>query len=398
MTYTVTSAGNTVLANRILLPDGVYPQKITIQRGNKQLTILEYTYDKDTHSCMFRFDGSMTEATIEITFGKGQQDIGLGAMASTDETIVVNNKNLDEKYLISNTASASDNLRFCDNNGQLVYRFDLTEYTDPIYYFHVSQNYIVEISADNKTWTIIADYSQGGTVPRIQNGSNATVITVDPADYSLDDELYVRFRNTQTVGGFGATLSRITIRHLVPASEVPAGDQAKGNNNTTQLKEPTLPSSVDDSKYRVSTDPNTGISKYRRRVTTNSRGEDEEFLEFTDACVNNDIRYCDGARQLIYCFDVSQMLTATFRFNVFQNYILEVSSDGEDYTIVADYSQGGKIPHLTTGGNNTTITVDPFEYGCEETGFLYVRLRNTDTTQGWGGSISSFTMEYTKMG
>ena len=90
------------------------------------------------------------------------------------------------------------------------------------------------------------------------------------------------------------------------------------------------------------------------------------------------------------------MLSAIITFTLSQNYILEISTDGVNYEIVADYSQGGKIPHLTTGGNNTNIKVDLFAYGAEEADVVYVRLRNTDPSKGWGGSIHQFVMEYSK--
>ena len=90
------------------------------------------------------------------------------------------------------------------------------------------------------------------------------------------------------------------------------------------------------------------------------------------------------------------MLSALITFSLSQNYVLEISTDGINYEIIADYSQGGKIPHLTTGGNGIDIKVDLFQYGAEESGFIYIRLRNSDPTQGWGGSISKFIMEYSK--
>jgi hypothetical protein len=71
---------------------------------------------------------------------------------------------------------------------------------------------------------------------------------------------------------------------------------------------------------------------------------------------------------------------------------VEVSADGEEWEIVADYSKGGTVPHLTTGGNQTTIKIDPDDYACEDT--CYVRLRNTNPSMGWGGSITNLTFTY----
>ena len=116
-------------------------------------------------------------------------------------------------------------------------------------------------------------------------------------------------------------------------------------------------------------------------------------VEFSTSKANAGIRYCDKADELIYAFNVKDMLTSNFTFYLSQNYILEVSAYGTDFEIVADYSQGGKIPHLTTGGNEKAIKVNLLAYGSTT---VYVRLRNCNPNMGWGGSISKFVMEYTK--
>ena len=36
-----------------------------------------------------------------------------------------------------------------------------------------------------------------------------------------------------------------------------------------------------------------------------------------------------------------------------------------------------------------------FKYAGDD-GMVYIRLRNSDPSQGWGGSISKFVMKYTK--
>jgi hypothetical protein len=287
-------------------------------------------------------------------------------------------------------------VRYCDNDGQLIYRFDLTKYTFPTYYFHISQNYILEISADGESWTMLADYSEGGKNPnRITNADNATVITINPEYYDmLGDELYVRLRNTTISGGHGGAISRITIRYTVDDVLAPEIDQAPGKNNTSVEILPTGNGSNDDSQYIVST--SNGISNYKRTVSTNNTNEDAEFLEYNSAGSNGSLRYCDKTGQIIYAFETKDMLSAVITFSLSQNYILEISTDGVNYEIIADYSQGGKIPHLTTGGNAIDIKVDLFKYGAGDADIIYVRLRYSDPSQGWGGSISKFVMQYSK--
>ena len=398
MTYSVTSAGNTIVSNRILLPDGVYPQSIKVVNTETSLnvSILKYTYDEDSHSVLIMFDGSTDALQVTITFGNDKDAVASNNTQFAEVSILTNETNQDKKYIVSNTAAANSGVRYCDNDGVIVYKFDLTEYEGASYYFNIAQNYIFEISPDGENWTIIADYSEGGTVERITNADNSTVIPVYPELIEeLEGELYVRLRNTTTVGGHGGSISRITIRYTVDGEDAPEVNQAPGKNNTTTEHVPSKEdASVDEKKFLVST--KDGISTYKRTVATNNRGEDIDFIEYSDADSNGGIRYCDNARQLIYAFDVSDKLSATYTFYLSQNYILEVSTDGENYVIVADYSEGGKVPHLTTGGNEKGIKVDLFAYGADEADIMYVRLRNSDPSQGWGGSISKFVMEYTK--
>ncbi len=396
ITYTVTSAANTILANRILLPSGTYPSSIEITRAEsgQKVTILKYLYDAKTNTCLLTFDGSVEETTVTITFGTSSDAMSSIQKGLAEILIPTNNKNLDSKYLVKNTAGVNGGVRFCDNAGEVIYKFDFSDYIHPVYQLYICQNYIVEISPDGKAWTMIADYSQGGTIPRIANANNATMLAVDPAAYEqLDDTLYVRIRNTESVGGHGGAISQIIIRHLVDAEHVPAAPDAPGKNNTSTEKIPDQTSS-NEKQYLVST--SNGISTYRRTVRTNSSNQDAEFIDYNTAGMNENIRYCDEARQLVYAFDISDMTAATFTFYLSQNYLFEVSLDGTDFEIIADYSEGGKRPHLTTGGNEKGIAVDVFDYAEEGDAIIYFRLSNTDISKGWGGTISRFVMEYQK--
>ncbi|MBE6620040.1 MAG: hypothetical protein E7625_01575 [Ruminococcaceae bacterium] len=396
MTYTVTSAGNTLLSNRILLPAGVYPKSISITKGEDELdlSLLQYDYDEASNSIFFLFDGGMEPITVTIKWGDDKNAIkditgGLGEV-----NILTNESGADEKYLVKNTAGVSASVRFCDDNRELIYKFDTRDYDSPVYQVYIAQNYIIEVSGDGQNWTLIADYSKGGTVDRVTNADNATVITIDPTAYEeIGNDLYIRIRNTATIGSHGAAVSRIVIRHTTTTAVKP--NRAPGKNNTTTEFIPERDdNSTNESDFLVSV--KNGIASYQRTVRTNSSNEDYEFLDFSSAGVNSGVRFCDNGGILIYAFDLSDMLSAKFTFYLAQNYILEVSTDGENYTMVADYSEGGKVPHLPGGGNDTTFTLDPFTYGAKEGGVFYVRIRNCYPSKGFGGCISRFVMEYTK--
>ena len=397
LSYTVTSAGNTIISNRILLPKGIYPDSIEVVNTatSAETLLLKCVYDEKSHSVLLMFDGSTTPQKVTVTFGSDKDAMDYNNTQYAEAVILTNDQDQDKDYLIHNTASANSGVRYCDNAGVLVYKFDLYDYEQASYFFNISQNYIFEISGDGENWTLIADYSEGGKVDRITNADNATIISIYPELHEqLDKELYVRLRNTSTVGGHGGAISRITIRYTVDEADAPVINQAPGKNNTSRENIPSKGQNTsDESKYLVST--KDGISTYKRTVATNSNGADLEFLEYNTASANAGLRYCDNNGQLVYLFDLSDKLSAVYTFLLSQNYILEASADGENYQIIADYSEGGKVPHLTTGGNNIELSVDMFDY-AGESGVVYIRLRNSNPSMGWGGSIHQFVMEYTK--
>lgn len=402
-TYQFTSATNTTICNRLLAPKGVYPKSVTVtNESGTQMPLLSVLWDDESNSLRFTVDGSRKPLTITVEWGNQKGELEGSAFVYEEINIAVNSTELDKKYVHSSTAALNDTCRYCDLDRQLVYRFDTTEFDFPIYQFNVAQNYIIEVSGDGETWEMVADYSEGGTVEHIKNADNALLFSIDPTDYEAVEEtgiLYVRFRNSNISMGWGARVSSLTIRHLVEA-DADAGentDWLKGKNNTSGINDNAINTPSPDgseAKYLVKTE--NGVSTYKRKVNTNQNNEDIEFIIFNTSEANDAYRYCDHTRQLVYYFDVSRMIDCELTFRVLQNYIVEVSNDGENWEIVANYYDisGGK--HLTDGGNDVNIVIDPFDYDCEDTGDCYVRLRNCDTSTGWGATVRYFEMNYTK--
>ena len=134
------------------------------------------------------------------------------------------------------------------------------------------------------------------------------------------------------------------------------------------------------------------IDMHEVYIATNEKNLDTDYIYESTAAANSSLRFCDLDRYLIYKFDLGGKENFTLTLEIFQNYILECSEDLENWTVLADYRDISS-EHITTGGNNVSITVDPVAQGINET--LYIRLRNTDVTKGWGGAITGFTMRWT---
>ena len=132
--------------------------------------------------------------------------------------------------------------------------------------------------------------------------------------------------------------------------------------------------------------------KYKRSVNVNSSGDDSLFLILNSASSNGSFRYCDMSGELVYAFDISNMQNASFSLAVCQNYYVEVSDNGYDWVEIADYSEGGTVERIKSGSNRTNLIIDPDEFGF--TDIMYIHIRNTDSTQGFGGALSLIEWTY----
>ncbi|MBQ1963471.1 MAG: hypothetical protein II369_05070, partial [Clostridia bacterium] len=403
-TYQYTSATNTTICHRLLASKGMYPQSVTVTNENgSEMPLLSLLWDEDTRSLRFTTDGSRKPVTVTVKWGTTKTALEGSAYVYEEINIPVNSSNKDKDYIHESTAAVNDTCRFCDMDRQLIYKFDTTDFNSPIYQFDVAQNYIIEVSGNGETWEMIADYSEGGTVEHTKNADNAFMLAIDPTDYEAVEEtgmLYVRFRNCNIGMGWGARVSLLTIRHLVEA-DTSAGentDWLTGKNNTSNINDNAINTPTaggdDESKYLVKTE--NGRKIYKRRIATNSNNQDMDFIIVNTSESNTNFRYCDTTRELIYMFDVSDMLSCDLTCRVFQNYIVEVSNNNKDWEIVANYYDISGGEHLTTGGNDVDVDIDPFIYDCDETGECYIRIRACDPTKGWGGTIRYIEMNYTR--
>lgn len=378
--FSYTSASNSKIATRILASAGRYPDEIKVTSDGKEITPIS-VWNNETSSLLLIIEGNANGTNVSVTWSDTPVADGQNVYYR-EESIETNNKNLDKDYLIYNTAGVNDGVRFCDLDGQVIYKFDISDYNNPTFMLTISQNYIIEVSGDNKNWTMIADYSQGGTVEHIKDAGNATIITIIPYEYGITDTFYFRIRNSNTSMGWGGALSRISWSYPISAEEY----EAEKEEVSVGL-EP-----VDDSKYAVKEE--NGVKYYKRTVYTNNKQGDKDYLLVNTASENDSIRFCDGAGQLVYYFDLRETSGFEIAMQIYQNYIVEVSSDGDDWLEVADYSEGGTKEHLTTGNNKIKLTLTAADYGYTED--FYIRIRNTDTSLGWGGTISQFTITYTR--
>ena len=136
-----------------------------------------------------------------------------------------------------------------------------------------------------------------------------------------------------------------------------------------------------------------GVKTISRTVKTNNANLDGDFLLKNTAGANDGLRFCDRMGQLVYVFDTKGTSDYVVDMNVLQNYYVEVSADMKHWKMIADYSKNGTVEHLKNGGNQTVLTVKAADHGLQGAK-MYIRISNTDTTQGWGGSITWLRVDY----
>ena len=122
-------------------------------------------------------------------------------------------------------------------------------------------------------------------------------------------------------------------------------------------------------------------------IRTNSAGQDEAYLASNTSQASELWRWCDGDREIVYRFDLTQWDSPRLRIQLSNNYLLSVSPD---FKVAADY---GALSGLTFDGsyyNTAFYTVDPADYGCDQQ--IYLRVANCYPTGGWGGAVSSISV------
>lgn len=125
-------------------------------------------------------------------------------------------------------------------------------------------------------------------------------------------------------------------------------------------------------------------------IPTNSIGRDEEYIVVNTSQASETWRWCDMDHEIVYRFDLTQWDSPQFRIQISNNYLISVSADGTNFTVVADYGElSGKV-FDGSYYNTTFYTIDPTEYGCEEQ--VYLRIANCYPTGGWGGAVSSISV------
>ena len=203
-------AENALVASRFLAPEGKAPASVTVTDSKGNAVVPATKWDAATRSLLVQaFTTPTNPVTVNVHWGT---EASVGSAAYEYFKLAVNNADQDKPYIVRDTSSARDNCRYTDGDAELVYRFDISDYQSSLFALAVYSNYLIEASPDGETWFTAADFSAES--PTRATALNTAVRVVNPADYGITDEIYIRLRNTDPSEGWGGALTEITVQYL----------------------------------------------------------------------------------------------------------------------------------------------------------------------------------------
>ncbi len=101
--------------------------------------------------------------------------------------------------------------RFADGSAQIVYRFDLHNRVEPNITLKIGNNYKIEISPDGKSWIFVYDWLDENV--KCNNRSNETDFSIDPYEFEVYDQCYIRLSDSDPSDGHGACIVSLTFTY-----------------------------------------------------------------------------------------------------------------------------------------------------------------------------------------
>ncbi|MBO7295706.1 MAG: hypothetical protein J6V39_00460, partial [Clostridia bacterium] len=311
------------------------------------------------------------------------------AYASRHKRTVLTNEQGEDKNFLDlgkSTGLANKNCRYCDGNRELVYRFDLTKYQNAVIALQLCQNYRVLISLDGKNYVTVQDWILDGNEWGQILKENMTYVAIDSTLYAKDaDALYVKIDNAGTdKQNYGAAIYSFTVYY--EGEEVVEDDTALDKEIATYLD-------VLEDDTQLRSELSASYQKSETVLVNELHpGADAAFLVSDTVGINKNCKFCDGARSLIYGYDLTKYRDAVVVLKIANNYNVRVSSDNQSWTTVQDYVNvhGSRI---TSSENLGWIVIDSANFFADAD-MMYIRMGNSGDAGGYGGAVYEFTVFY----
>jgi len=139
---------------------------------------------------------------------------------------------------------------------------------------------------------------------------------------------------------------------------------------------------------------NEGFETKNIKIPTNSENLDLPYIIENTAWANDWMRVCDGPGYIIYKFDLNEFPGAVIGLEISQNYIIEISGDGKNFVETHNFKKSNPDA-ADSGAPQTVINFNIEDYDFVEDTF-YFKISNTDSSKGWGGTLSNIYVMYKK--
>lgn len=287
-----------------------------------------------------------TMCSINVSAATTLQNVAFiadGSKGEMDAIVTDHSSGLDQ----------ANNRRFCDGNNTIVYKMPLIpDATKANLLLTLSGNYTIQISTDNATWIQAAAQTPVG---------GKKVIAIDLMPYIHSPYIYFRMGDQTTNDGGGGILYQAAVYYA---------------DYTTVDYSPYT--TKDEFYFQANTD-------FERRFISADNGsspKDGQYMRFTDA--NSTITY-----KLPY----DRSKTAYLKALIGANYMIWISSDATNWKLIAkDPSNGGTVVGVPS--QTKMLVYDLKDYKGKAIDYIYLKMGDQTTNDGWGGNIYEISMAY----
>ena len=223
----------------------------------------------------------------------------------------------------------------------------------------------------------------GGIQDALTESADTTTLTYHGAENAL---VASRFLSPEGMAPTSVTATDSKGHTITPAT---SWDAASSSLLVQTFTTPTNPITIEvEWGGAASQVPNNQYEYFELAV--NSEGQDKPYIVRDTSAARENCRFTDGDAELVYRFDISGYASSLFALSLYSNYLIEVSPDGESWTTAVDFS--AESEQRATALNTAVRVVNPDDFGIRDT--IYIRMRNTDPSQGWGGALEKITVQY----
>lgn len=285
----------------------------------------------------------------------------------------------EQDYLdASSTGVYSVTGRYRYNNypAVTVYRYALggaADITSAIWHAHLAQQTLLEASVDGEHWITLLD-TQGKQIGSQRHYELCEVLPMTQAT-----QLLIRIGDSGKADGLGGAILAdipVTLDVIYGTSAPYALPRVDATDNGRVLR-------VVGGRW-VAADATALVSRvYTYSFTV---GEADESIYLTPTSTSNTnatCRFCDGMRSMVYRYHIANAALVrqiSWTANIGQQYRLECSQDGVNWTLLEDAGTECRAFERRTYDLTDVLNLLAFDE-------VYIRISDSDPSDGFGGAI-----------